>query len=190
MTEIIRKITVDLARKGNTRLIFATQNDKNSRKVVIHLTDGGIPYSVPKNAIATVNFARPDGEAAAFKADVENDGSVSITLGIWPLSVVGEVACSVSLFDGEEKKLTSSQFYLDVVSAIYTGDNVTDDENYSLLTDLIADVAGFKEVEESLRESVEQADTIIKEIEEKLAEYKRAMQEKINADDKALQELL
>lgn len=169
MTEIIRKITVDLARKGNTRLIFATQNDQNSRKIVIHLTNAGIPYPVPKTATATVNFARPDGESGAFKANVESDGSVSIILSIWPLTVVGEVACSVSLFDGEEKRLTSSTFYLDVVSAVYSGEGIVEDENYSILTDLISEVSDFKEAEADLKEATKRADAMIDEFEKKLA---------------------
>ena len=169
MTESIRKITVDLARKSNTRLIYATQHDKDSRKIIIYLTDGGIPYSVPKTAIATVNFARPDGEVGAFMANVEDDGSVSITLGLWPLSAVGEVACSVSLFDGEEKRLTSSHFFLDVVSAIYSGDDITYDKNYSVLTDLISEVSGYKEVEAALKETTERANAAVDQIEEMLA---------------------
>ena len=128
MTGITRKITLDLARRGNVRLIFARQNDMNSRTVSIYLTNGGAPYFVDKDAVAIVNVVRPDGLIGAFNGDIEDDGSISITLGAWTLGVKGEVKCSVSLFFEEEGKLTSADFYLDVEEAIDIGDGITEDE--------------------------------------------------------------
>ena len=163
MIEVTRKITVDLSRKGNVRLTFATQNDKNSRRLIIYLTDGGKPYQVEQSTVALVNFARPDGESGAFSATVNSDGSISVILCMWVLSVEGEVACSVSLFDGDERKLTSDNFYLDVAASLYAGDDVTEDESYSLLTSLMSDIAEINEIEaereiaEKSRVSAEQA---------------------------------
>ena len=72
MTRIIRKITLDLARRGNVRLIFARQNDMNSRTVSIQLTDGGAPYFVDKACVAIVNVVRPDGLIGAFNGNIED----------------------------------------------------------------------------------------------------------------------
>ena len=108
MTEITRKITVDIARRGNVRLIFARQNDFNSRKIQINLTNAGVPFPVEKTSVAIVNFARADGTSGAFCGEIEDDGSITIVLGGWPLAIAGEVKCSVSIFSENEKKLTSS----------------------------------------------------------------------------------
>ena len=147
MTEIIRKITVDLARRGNVRLIFARQNDFNSRRIVIYLTDGGVPFKVEKTNVAIFNFARPDGESGAFAGQIEDDGSVSIVLGGWPLSVVGEVKCSLSIFSDDEKKITSADFYLDVETALYIGEDITEDKDYSMLTALMSEISKINVVE-------------------------------------------
>ena len=165
MTEITRKITVDLARRGNSRLIFARQNDFNSRKIVINLTNAGVPFGIKKNCSVLVNFSRPDGESAAFCGDVEDDGSVSIVLGSWQLAVVGEVKCSVSIFSSNEKKLTSADFYLDVETALYTGDEISADESYSVLVGLMSEMSKINSAEEARDEAEKQriSDEVLRE---------------------------
>ena len=155
MTEITRKITVDLARRGNSRLIFARQNDFNSRKIVINLTNAGVPFWVEKSCSVLVNFLRPDGESAAFYGSVEDDGSVSIILGSWQLAVVGEVKCSVSIFSDIEQKLTSADFYLDVETALYTGDEISADENYSILVGLLSEMSNINHNEDARKDAEE-----------------------------------
>ena len=149
MTEITRKITVDLARRGSVRLIFARQNDFNSRKIQIYLTNAGVPFPVEKTSVAIVNFARADGTSGAFYGEIEDDGSITVVLGGWQLAVEGEVKCSVSIFSENEKKLTSSNFYLDVETALYIGDEITEDEDYSMLTSLMSEISKINYDEEA-----------------------------------------
>ncbi len=174
MTEITRKITVDLARRGNVRLIFARQNDFNSRRIVVNLTDGGVPFKVEKTNVAIFNFARPDGESGAFAGQIEDDGSVSIVLGGWPLSVVGEVKCSLSIFSDDEKKLTSADFYLDVEIALYIGEDITEDEDYSMLTALMSEISKINVVERARHEA---------EVNRSYAENSRVMAENKREDN-------
>lgn len=149
MKEIIKTVTADFARRGSARLIFARQDDSNTRRINIILTDGGKVYYVPQNCVAIVNILRPDGKSAAYSAEINEDGSVSFLLGVWALEVVGEVKCSVSIFEGDEKKLTSADFLLDVETSLYSGDDISNDSNYSLLVDLMSDIADIEAVEEA-----------------------------------------
>lgn len=174
MTEITRKITVDLARRGNVRLIFARQNDFNSRRIVVNLTDGGVPFKVEKTNVAIFNFARPDGESGAFAGQIEDDGSVSIVLGGWPLSVVGEVKCSLSIFSDDEKKLTSADFYLDVEIALYIGEDITEDKDYSMLTALMSEISKINVIERARHEA---------EVNRSYAENSRVMAENKREDN-------
>lgn len=184
MTEITRKITVDLARRGNVRLIFARQNDFNSRRIVINLTNGGVPFVVDKANVALVNFARPDGECAAFYGNVEDDGSVSIILGLWQLAVVGEVKCSVSIFSDNDQKLTSSDFYLDVENALYIGDEISTDENYSLLVGLMSEISKINYAEEARKNAEE--NRVNSESSRDSFEEKRQTNEIIREDQEAI----
>lgn len=155
MTEVIKKISVDLSRRGNTRLVFARQNDQGSRRVVIKLTDGGVPYKVPAGTVATVNILRADGSAAAMIANVTEDGEVELTLGLYALSVSGEAKCSVSLYGTGGKRLTSADFILDIQGELYSGDEPAEDPEPSMLTEIMAELADFRAEEAERDESEE-----------------------------------
>ena len=119
MKEITKCITLDLQRRGNTRMIFARQNDMLSRQIRIALTAGGVSYPVPKDTVALLNILRADGESAAFAAEITDDGEIEITLSLWMLSSAGETRCSVSLIDSDGRTLTSEDFTLDVLETLY-----------------------------------------------------------------------
>lgn len=144
MTEITKNITVDLSRRGNTRIVFARQNDKGSRTLNITLTDGGAPYFVSSGTVATINFLRPDGANASFAASVNEQGGVTYTLGLWTLALDGSVRCSVSLYGADETKLTSSDFYLDVLDALYSDDDFSEDFDESDLTGVYSSIASLE----------------------------------------------
>lgn len=144
MTEVTKNITVDLSRKGNTRVVFARQNDKGSRVLNIILTDGGEPYFVPSGTVATINFLRPDKENASFAATVNKSGGVNYTLGLWPLALEGSVRCSVSLYGADDTKLTSSDFYLDVLDALYSDDDFSEDFDESDMMGVYSSIASLE----------------------------------------------
>jgi len=132
MKEVTRSITVDLARRGNVRLIFAKQNDENSRRLHISLTDDGTPYPIASSAQVLISYKRPDQTVGTGEATVLEDGSVEVTLSLWALSITGEVKCSLLIFDGDTR-LSSDEFTLDVSESFYNGEEITP-QAYSLLT--------------------------------------------------------
>ena len=141
MTNITKNITVDLSRKSNTRVVFARQNDRGSRTLNITLTDGGAPYTVPEGTLVVVNVLRPDGANASFRAALNGEGGVTYTLGLWTLTHEGTVRCSVSLYGENDRKLTSSDFFVDVLDAIYKDSDFTSDVDESIMTTLFSSVA-------------------------------------------------
>ena len=147
MIEITKEITVDLTRKNKTRVIFAKQLDNGCRKILVTLTDNGKEYSVPQDAVVTVNVLRSDGESNAFLAAVTKDGRLEATLGSWTLGVAGETKCSFSLYFDGNKRLSTPEIILEVGAELYTGDGISSDQNYSILTALISDCSEIKEAE-------------------------------------------
>lgn len=145
MTNITKNITVDLSRKSNARVVFARQNDRGSRTLNITLTDGGAPYFVPSGTVAVVNVLRPDGANASFGATVNEEGGVTYTLGLWSLTHEGTARCSVSLYGGSDRKLTSSDFYIDILDALYKDSDFSDDVDESIMTTLFSSVATLEE---------------------------------------------
>ena len=138
MTGVTRKITLDLSRKSRVRIVFASQNDLNSRRLSIRLTDDGKPYFVTKDVMVTFHFLRPDGNTGAFLMDVCDDGSVEYTLDKEVICDVGTVECSVCITDAGQARLTSSSFFIEVDRALYSGAGLSESENRDLLSDLIS----------------------------------------------------
>lgn len=145
MTNITKNITVDLSRKSNARVVFARQNDRGSRTLNITLTDGGAPYFVPTGTVVAVNVLRPDGANASFRAARTNDGGVTYTLGLWTLTHEGTARCSVSLYGENDRKLTSSDFYIDILDAVYKDSDFIADVDESIMTTLFSSVATLEE---------------------------------------------
>ncbi len=163
MLEIYKKITVDLSRKSNVRLIFARQNDVGSRNLMITLTDGGSVYVPDKDSSATLNFKRSDDVRGAVAASIMRNGDVLVEVPALALGAVGETVCSVSLFDPQKNKLTSSDFILEVCEEFYSGEALDDEPDYTLLQSVFAEMAEYAGVES---ERVE-AENIRQENEEK-----------------------
>ena len=153
MTEVSRKITVDLSRKGGVRPVFAVQNDVGARNLTVRITDDGFPYKIEVGTTASLNYKRPDGVSGALMAAIV-DGEVSINLSPVVIGVVGLTVCTVSLFDSNKNKLTSSEFCLDVSEELYSGEAIEVLPEYALLESIFARASEI-ELAEGERESAE-----------------------------------
>lgn len=170
MTEVYKRITVDLSRRSNVRLIFASQNDIGARNLMITLTDGGINYIPSNDCSATLNFKRSDEVCGAVAASILRTGDIVVEIPQIALAAPGITVCSVSLFDSEKNKLTSSDFSLDIGEEFYSGETIEDNPDYSLLQSLFAKMAEYATAE-SARAAAEET--------RKQNEDSRAMAEKV-----------
>jgi hypothetical protein len=145
MAQIIREISVDVARENTFSAIVAKQNDSNSRFLKVTLKNEGEPLEIASSSIATINALREDGTAEAFLGTVNEDGTVTVPLSNWMLALDGTVKCDVTIVDTDSRKLTTTMFTLSVEESAYEGTDVSDDPNYDLLIALLADCATTKE---------------------------------------------
>ncbi len=145
MKEVTRRIALDLTRKNNTRVSFASQADFGSREFIISLLDDGVPYPVDKSLTATVNVCRPDGTSTAYMAEITDDGCVRYVAGLWALRIPGDTRFSVSLYDGDDRKLTTSYFTVNVEAGLHLGTDILEgDATHTAFTDMMNTVAHFK----------------------------------------------
>ena len=137
MAQVIREISVDVAKANVFQAIVAKQNDDNSRFLKVTLTNEGTKLEIVKTSTVTINALREDGAAKAFLGTVNEDGTVTVPLVNWILELDGNVKCDITVVDAESRKLTSTMFTLAVEEAAYLGDDVSQDENYDLLIQLL-----------------------------------------------------
>ncbi len=162
MNEIVRRISLDLSRKSNISLIFSSQTDMNSRVFLISLFDDGRPYFITSETSVAVNVKRSDGTSAAFIADVTEDGIVKYTAGSWALGVAGLTNFSVSLYNGNAQKLTSSSFTVDIAPGLYLGLEVGEDDEEqnvydSMLNKFAEAIAEAEKAQKSAEKGAEDA---------------------------------
>jgi len=184
MKKVTRKITVDLSRRSNSRILFATQNDLYSRRLLIKLTDDGMPYPVQHGLTVTVNYLRPDGVSGAYLADVCEDGSVEYVISPAILNAAGQTQCTVSLFNEDGNKLTSSPFIIDVAESLYLGNDVSEDEGEDLISSIMSAYTSMDSAENA-REWAE-AERERAEEQRKIADEERVSAElgRANAEEK------
>ena len=144
---ITREISVDVAKRNVFSAIVAKQNDDNSRFLKVTLTNLGERISVDANSIVVINALRDDGLSKSFLGETNDDGTVTVPLTKWMLELNSDVKCDISVVDTEERRLTTMTFILAVEAANYTGDDISEDENYDLLVTLLAEVAEAKDAE-------------------------------------------
>lgn len=144
MAQISKEITLDVAKKNLFQAIVAKQNDSNSRFLKCTLCNEGVRINVPSSATAIINAERADNTSAAYMGTVNDDGTVTVPLTEWMLALDDIVRCSVSIIDTDEQKLSSTSFYIEVESCEYSDEDISQDENYDILINLISEVSDTK----------------------------------------------
>ncbi len=164
MKKVERHISLDLQRKNNTRVVFASQSDLNSRVLIISLFDDGESYPVfPGTGVtAAINVLRPDGKNNSFSAELLASGEIRYQITSWPLGMAGDAQFCVALYDESGARLTSAPFTVYVAAGLFLGSNIEEDnENQTAFANMMASLANIKsndeirEANESIRKSNE-----------------------------------
>lgn len=159
MATILREITVDVAQLNRFQAIVAKQYDRQSRYLKVQLTNLGEPIQADLDAMVVINARREDGVANVFAGTVNADGTVTVPLTYWMLELDGTVKCDISIIVGEESVLTTTLFELEVQEAAADDEAIEENEDYSLLVQLLQDV---QETEQELTSGYEQSATNLK----------------------------
>lgn len=161
MEKVTRNITVDLSRKSNVRVVFATQNDFKSRRLLINLTDDGRPYKASRSDSAIVSFMCDNETGGAYLATVREDGSIEYVIDAALLLIKGQTKCTVTLAGANGERLTSAPFVIDVSETLYAGEDISPEAAESLMDSMMKAHAAMqkaevdREMQESLRKLCE-----------------------------------
>ena len=148
---------MDLSRNNNVHISFAGQQDAKSRIILITILDDGVPYKVENVMSVVVNVLRPDGQSLGFAGEVTEDGLIKYVPGSWALGIAGKTKFSISFYDADRRKLTTSPFTIDVAPAFYLGGSINNiDEHPTAFDNMMSELSGVKAAEE-LRVAAESA---------------------------------
>lgn len=145
---ITKQITLDVSRPNNIPAISAKQFDEDSRFLKIYLVNGGEELSVESDSAVLINVLRADGESNSYSGSVNEDGSVTVPLSNWLLSVEGMASASVSIVQ-DGVRLTSLSFDISV-QVCETSDEPSEDEK-DVWAQALSDIAEIESVVAELK---------------------------------------
>lgn len=137
MAQIIKEIMLEVSKPNLFQALVAKQYDNNSRFLKVTFVNDGEKIPVAPESTVIINAVRKDGQANGFYGEANDDGTATVPLDSWMLELDGTVDCDVSIIDSEQRRLTSTTFYLAVERAAYGGENITKDENYDIWISLL-----------------------------------------------------
>lgn len=144
MAKIVKSLSLDVSLQNRIQAVLAKQYDKDSRFLKIRMTNEGEPVTIEQTSIVTINALRADNTSKAFSGEVNEDGTVTVPMTYWMLELDDKVSCDISVTDAQGRKLSTLNFTIEVEHANYAGDDISTDDKYDVLTQLIAEVSELK----------------------------------------------
>lgn len=126
MAEIVKELTLDVARENRIQAVLGKQYDYNSRYLKVHITNEGVPLVIAGNSVATINATRADGKSNSFLGEVNGDGTVTVPITQWMLALDDTVKCDISIVDEDGRKLSTTNFTIEVERANYGGGDLAE----------------------------------------------------------------
>ena len=150
---ITQEISLDICRENKYKVILAKQCDSQSRYLKVTLLEEGVQILVTSGATVIISAKRPDDSSASFTGVVNADGTVTVPLAYWILEQDGIVPCDISILQ-DNRKISSMSFLLNVERSANSDGEIEQDDNYDILTQLIAEV---QETAEELTQEYEES---------------------------------
>ncbi|AJA42876.1 pre-neck appendage protein (endogenous virus) [Clostridium phage phiCT19406C] len=173
-------LLIDTKRTGFNTVRGLKEGDNNS-VLNITLVQNSIPFDLTGLTVR-INYKRPDNKLFLQMVDVINptEGEIKVNILTKVLETVGEVKADLSIFDKDNRKITSVTFNMFVDASIYRNDYIEPED-----LDLIQSV--YTEEEKRIRqekareknEDIRKENEIAREIEEN----KRVKTEKIRQEN-------
>ena len=105
---ITHNITMAMDHRGPDPVVDAVQGDTNTREVLISLTCGGDPWTIPAGTTGIVRFRKPDGTGGIYDSLPDNteavtceESAIRVKLAPQVLTVPREVMAQVELNNGD-----------------------------------------------------------------------------------------
>ena len=163
--KIIKECTLDCVRFNSFKTQIAKQNDSNSRFIKVTLADDGEPLTVDDENLVLFNVKRSDSKVKIFEGGVDN-GKLIIPIPNWALEKEGIIECDVSVLKSDtQEKLSSTRFHMMVEGCVADSDEISKDENYDFLFQLMTKADNAVN---SCETATKKATDIYNEVEQKL----------------------
>lgn len=132
--QVYRK-SLDLQKSGAQWSIDVKQNDVNSRRIIISLTDGGKAFILGGDMIATIYGKKTDGNVIYKDCTIEN-GMAIVDVEKQLITAAGTVECELRIYDSNAagaQLLTTPRFNIEVYDVLSNENKIISTSDYSAL---------------------------------------------------------
>lgn len=170
--QVTKSIKIDLVEKGVQPIVYAKQNDRQTRFIAASLFANGQPFSVPDGVVAVFRAGKPDGTACFYDSNetgtpaITIEGNlVTVELAEQVLTAPGNVQAEINFYTAGGEKLTSFSFAIQVEKSVLTDQEIVSSDYYNVLT---AQIKAAQDAAQNAQTSAGQAEQALQEV-EKLA---------------------
>ena len=150
MIDSVTRITLNL-QETNTMVSVRAKRGDTGRKLLIHLSDGSIPYHIGQDCYAVFTARKADG------SKIHNPCSIADNVIEYPFTeqtcaAPGTMHCEIRLYGQNQKLITSACFLMNVYDTVYReGDEVSSEGEMGTLDALISEASALiTQVEQKL----------------------------------------
>ena len=168
--QVTKSIKIDLVEKGVQPIVYAKQNDSQTRFIAASLFANGQPFSVPDGVVAMFRAGKPDGTACFYDSNetgtpaITIEGNlVTVELAEQVLTAPGNVQAEINLYTAGGEKLTSFSFAIQVEKSVLTDQEIVSSNYYNVLTE---QVKAAQDAAQIAQDSVSQVDQALQEVEQ------------------------
>lgn len=168
--QVTKSIKIDLVEKGVQPIIYAKQNDSQTRFIAASLFANGQPFSVPDGVVAMFRAGKPDGTACFYDSNetgtpaITIEGNlVTVELAEQVLTAPGNVQAEINFYTAGGEKLTSFSFAIQVEKSVLTDQEIVSSNYYNVLTE---QVKAAQDAAQIAQDSVSQVDQALQEVEQ------------------------
>lgn len=137
------RITLDV-QETSMPVTVKTKRGDTARTLMIHLTDGGVPYHVAEQCFATFTAIKSDGTKINNPCTIENC-TIIYPFTEQTCASVGRLIAEVKLYGADGKILTSASFLMIVYDTVFVeGDEVLSESELETLDQLILETKSLK----------------------------------------------
>lgn len=136
MIDSITRITLNL-QETNTMVSIRAKRGDTGRKLLIHLSDGSIPYHISDDCYATFTAKKPDGTKINNACTIENN-VIEYEFTDQTCAAVGTMKAEIRLYGADDMIITSACFLVNVYDTVFRdGDEVDSEGEMNTLDALI-----------------------------------------------------
>lgn len=140
MALIEQNYNLDLVPSGKPMVVNVSQYDKDSRRLVFNLFNGGVAYAPETGTAAYIMGSKPDQTGFIYGMTVEGT-KASVDIYQQMTAVAGNIPCEIRLADTGGAVIGSANFTLAVEKAALDEDTVISETDIPVFEDLAAQAA-------------------------------------------------